>query len=248
MPRKLTLTLPTTSIIDEAPERSQHNNSDILDNVQNVEEVTDGRIVDKETVKMQSETSSQSNSSLNQSISHYSKLSRVTMDITMYKNIFREREAHNVFSSIEDNTNCNQWFYKLNDDTVEGPHSSFEMDQKFKNDILSENTKIKREVDDEYFPLKRLVRRYYNNVLAKKTKNTYRESNLSSKKIRFRKTTMNSTKRCKPEKLEITGREERVVSALPRPKFTFYNNCTNSSDEDDSEPCTPRIRSQTLAN
>lgn len=241
MRRKLTLTTPiiTEHLEDYRQEDTLHNQSD--------EANLEIKNVDNQQKNQKSETTSQCNSSFNQTVSQCSKLSRITMDMAVYRGIFINRDTHNIFSYIDEDINISQWFYISSSGDVKGPFDSFEMDSKFKDLTINDITKLKRDCDDDYFPLSRLVKRYYRNVLAYKHTDPQRASNLSNKMIRFRKGTITSSKRFKPERLEINGREERVVSALPRPTLVFLNNAVNSSD-DDSEPCTSRVRSQTLAN
>lgn len=247
MPRKLTLNTRTTPIIIENLEETQLSSSLVITKPQEPNSQPRNDSPDEIPQNLQSETSSQCNSSFNRTVSHCSRLSRVTMDMAIYKGIFSNRDDHNVFSAIDEDVNCSQWFYKLESGDIEGPYNSFDMDLKFKEHVLTESTKIKRDIDEEYFTLNRLVRRYYSNVLVHRLNNTRRASNVSSKLMQFRKATIGSTKQPKPKILEIPGREERVVSALPRPRLVFLNNAINSSD-DDEEPCPPRMRSQTLAN
>lgn len=248
MQRKLTFTTPVKPIIiAESFEVPFFDDNVDLDSQTEPEIEMDNTVPEKSKVDLKSDSASLHNSSLTQTVSHCSRLSRVTMDMAVYKDILVGREGHNIFSSMDHDIHPTKWFYINNSNSVEGPLDSFEMDKLFKDLSFTEITKVRRKDEEDFFSVKRLVRKYYKSVQICKLENAHRASNLSGKIVRFRKGTMTSTKKFKPENLEISGRDERVTSTLSRPQLVFINKATNSSD-DDGDQFVSRVRSQTMTN
>lgn len=247
MPRKLTHTPRTTPIIIEDIRETQREGSLDLNRPQISRFNIESYLPDVQALNMKSDTASQCDSSIDKSLSYCSKYSRINIDMKVYKSIYNNRDKHNVFTSIDEDPDRDQWYYICQSNEVKGPFDAHEMDHKFNTHILMDNTKVKRERDEKYHLLTGVVRRYYRNVLACPKAQTQRTSNLSSRTIRFRKTTITSIKKCEPESLEINGRDERVGSGLPKPSFAFLNNVVNDSSDDEDESCISRARSQTMA-
>lgn len=172
-----------------------------------------------------------------------SRLSTITVNAEVFRNILANRDSHNIFSSMDEDVDCSRWFYQSGSNEVEGPFDSFEMDNRFKEFKVNEDSKIKREGEEEFVSLVRLIKRYYTNVVAYQDK--ARMSKASSRGGRTHQRPLKSPKKQRPEVLIIYGRDDRVVSAVPRPQLAFFNPTIEHNDEEE-EQLVSRARSQTL--
>ena len=66
------------------------------------------------------------------------------IDKVMFDEIFDKRENHWIFIELEkDNPTEKKWYIKNEDETIEGPFNTFEMDKFFLEQKLQKKSKIK---------------------------------------------------------------------------------------------------------
>lgn len=204
-----------------------------------------------QTLKLQYEIESDSSfcgSALNPTVSHFSKLSRVTMNVNAYKKILQERAEHCVFSYLGEKDSKIKWFFESSEQKEEGPCDSVEMDSLFQGQRLQESTKVRRETEESFYPLSRVIKRYYCKFIADRKAALPEAPIVASTIIRFRKPTLHSVQPPKQKYTLGDNREARVLSTLPRPQLVFFGDESSESDCEDDEIVVSRARSQTLAN
>ena len=127
-------------------------------------------------------------SSIQDTISYCSKLSRVKIDRVLYKQILNDRNHHNIFVELEkENPTEKKWYIKHQSGDILGPYDSFEMDKIFQKNQIQEKTKVKTKFDDSYQFFSRIVKRYYKKVIEVKMNLQKDQSKLSKKVSNFKK-------------------------------------------------------------
>lgn len=188
--------------------------------------------------------------SLSQTVSFCSTLSRTPMAQIIFKDIMGKREAHPVFSELENQRgeeDTSWYFLSDKDRTIKGPLTTMEMDNRFRLGQINEKTKVKRRDEDDYYFFGRLVKRYYKRVLSQQCDLQTRTTGLSSKVIRFKKGIALSRKRgFGLENFATKNREERVISEIPRPNFLHLKDMLPEESDEEDESCYKRIRSNTI--
>lgn len=192
-------------------------------------------------------------SSVSQTVSFLTQLTRVKTDSVFYKEIICNRKEHKIFYELEkDDVKEKKWYF-IEDHTKKfcGPYNCLEMDKFFEIHKINPRTKIKRKVeDDDYFFLSVFVKRYYKNILGEKFNFEKKNLSLSNKFSNFRKGGFLIKKIKFRENYEHSLREERTLSLVTRPNLIYLENMLpEQSDEDeDEEFCYSRMRAQTLVN
>lgn len=158
----------------------------------------------------------------------YSALTRMTIDKTILTDILQNRKSHNIFIELEndeeDSFDEKKWHYMDENERIFGPCSSRTMNERFMLTVLGEKTKIKKKFDDDYYPLKVLIKRYYKKVLCERLNIDIGPRKLSKRTLDFR----NGEKILrrgiipKKERYEPKGRIERVKSDNIRPDFGLF--------------------------
>lgn len=189
-------------------------------------------------------------SSMDNTVSFCSKLSRVTMDKIILQDVMKRRGGHALFVSLEkEDPKEKKWYYidDLNG-SINGPFNSYDMDERFQLHKLNERTRVKTKEEDDYYTFSKMIQRYYKNVLVEQLELEKAPSKLSNKVIMFKKgTTLPNNKRAR-ENFETTNREERVVSMIPRPTFLHLKDMLPADSDEEEESCYQRMRANTLAN
>lgn len=186
-------------------------------------------------------------SSISTTLSFCSNFSRVTTDQVLYRDILRKRKVHRIFLELvpaEEHGDKDWCYISDKDGRVVGPLSTEEMNRRFELNVFSERTQVKKKSEEEYYPLSRLVRRYYKTVLMEKLDMKKGPAQLSSKIIRFKKGEAPTKKPKRREVFEPRNRDQRLGSAIVKPTFNL-NHMLPSVLEGDEEDVQPRWRSNT---
>ena len=186
-------------------------------------------------------------SSIDETISFCSRLSRMTIDRVMFKEIFAKREFHSIFSSQAENIYKRVWYMKNQQNTIEGPFTPLEMDDRFKSRKINMKTLIKHKTDDDYYYLAKLARTYYKNVLSFNHDIEREINNLPNKVVRFRKGFQVSTPEVNLENFAPVCKRERVVSTVPKPNLVFLKNGDMSYQDNEEDQLHIRLRAKTFA-
>lgn len=166
-------------------------------------------------------------STISSSLSMYSALTRMTIDKTILTDIMNNRKNHAVFLDLEDeDIHEKKWHYVDDDGNMYGPFSSKEMNERFSLTVLTETTKIKKKFDDDYYPMKVMIKRYYKRVLCEKLNLEKGPRKLSKRTLDFRNGEKILRKGVVPkkERYEPRGRIDRVRSDNIRPDIGLFNN------------------------
>jgi hypothetical protein len=100
-------------------------------------------------------------SSMQETLSFYTALSRLTIDQCMIDDVLANRHKHYPFVQVEKyKKEKYKWYFKTTKGQISGPLTSVHMDDLFRLDMLEMKSKIKNRQDDDYYPLIRLIRRY----------------------------------------------------------------------------------------
>ena len=186
------------------------------------------------------------NSSINETVSFCSKLSRIKIDRVLYKEILNKRQDHSIFLDLEEeNPIIKKWYYINLDEIIEGPYNSFEMNNFYVKKKINERTKIKRStLDDDYFFLSRYVKRYFKKILEKKLNLEKDKRKISNKIQRFRKGKIEFKKYFTEETefFEAYNREERTHSLLSKPNLVYL---VEDLVDDEDDNCFTRVRAST---
>ena len=101
------------------------------------------------------------NSSMQETLSFYSALSRMTIDRCMIDDILENKHNHHPFVEIEKSKQETfKWYYKTPQGNISGPLTSLRMDDLFRLNMLEIKCKIKTRTDDNFYPLIWLIKRY----------------------------------------------------------------------------------------
>ena len=114
-----------------------------------------------------SEDQSQSQS-LTENLTLCSNLSRVDSFRTLYREVFQKRSLHSPLVELEkDADESFQWYYvEEKGETVFGPFSSSDLDQRFKWGILKEKSKMKSQLEEEYSTFSVHVKKYVSKLIS----------------------------------------------------------------------------------
>ena len=191
------------------------------------------------------------NSSITNTISICSNLSRVGIDKFVIQNILGQRKEHPIFTELEMGENCEakQWYFiEDKDEKILGPFTNTEMDQRFELGVLKEKTKIKKKFEENYSPLMVLVKRYYKNVLSDRIDFEKKDPNkLSNKFIKFHKGEAIKGNLKVKEKYDPRQREERFFSEAIRPKLVDLNHMLPKMEgEEEGSDIYSRMRANTM--
>ena len=151
----------------------------------------------------------------------------MTIDKTILTDIMNNRKNHAIFLELEDeDIDEKKWHYVDDDDNLYGPFSSKEMNERFILTVLTGTTKIKKKFDDDYYPLKVLIKRYYKRVLCEKLNLDTGPKKLSKRTLDFRNGVKILRKGVIPkkERYEPRGRIDRVQSDNVRPDNGLFGN------------------------
>ena len=145
-----------------------------------------------ETVTSKGNEQLDNQSQIDKTLSICSAFSRVTIDQNIYHDIVKNRKTHNVFTDLEEpdaDLKAKVWHYLDEKGNIFGPFSSQQMNDFFQLHKFSDKIKIKKKyVNDDFVPMKLLIKRYYKKILAEKLDiDKTRSKALSKKMVEFRK-------------------------------------------------------------
>ncbi len=188
-------------------------------------------------------------SSIDNTVTFCSTLSRITIDKVILQDIMKKRSGHSIFVSIEkENIKEKKWYY-IDDanESINGPFNCIEMDERFQLHKLNQKTKVKTKEEDDYYHFSKLINRYYKNVLKEQYEIDKGPSQLSNKVKKFKKGVAMLNNKWVKENFETKNREERVVSMLPRPTCLHLKNMLPEDSDEEEESIYQRLRANTLA-
>ena len=172
------------------------------------------------------------NSSMQETLSFYTALSRMTIDQYMVDDILENKHKHHPFVEVEKYKKEKfKWYYKTPKGHISGPLSSLRMDDLFRLDMLEIKSKVKTRSDDNFYPLIWLVKRYCK-VFKEKNQMINRPKKVSNKIMKFKK---GHTARKRPSLVSIenfgfgVGVRTRTKTHAPAPtlelkKFNINKN------------------------
>ena len=177
-----------------------------------------------------------------------SYLSYVTMNVILYRSIFEECSKHSIFTSLDNNSKTKKYFFLSSNNDINGPFSSLEMDNKFKDSRFDNTTAIRTNEDNSYISLSQYVKKYFYRMLANKTNKIQNESPIINISDRLKNTMFKNNKSFERNTSKPENRENRLVTTLPHHNLFFLNEVSNSETETENGNTISRARSLTLVN
>ena len=177
-------------------------------------------------------------SSIAETLTFCSNLSRVDTFRVMYKEVFQKRAKHAPLATLaEDRDEAEEWYYiEDKGERIFGPFNTEDMDQRFKWGVLREKTLVKTKFDEDYKPLAAYVKRYVMKILNDREEPAKSPKRISNKIARFRKGEELAQQSVPVEVFERRNREERVFSHLTRPNFAELPRFVLDGDLAEEEP------------
>lgn len=180
--------------------------------------------------------------SLSQTLSICSAFSRMTIDKGVYIDMMANRKKHDVFLLIEEeNKDEKKWHYIDKNQVYHGPLSSVQMNDLFKFGKLLETDQVKTKYDDDYIPLKLIIKRYYKKLIEENNLKSTKE--LSSATKLFKKGERVGAKIARRETYKNQGRVQRALSDAVKINLVYLNEVENEDGSEDEEPL-PRTRNR----
>ena len=202
--------------------------------------------LDKETQDLTTKESS-----VTQTLTLVSGMSRIQVDSIIFKEIVVKRKNHPIFLKLEtENPKKKKWYF-IDDHTKNymGPYSAEQMNKFFELHRINPRTKVKRRVgDDDYFFFSHMIKRYYKNVLTKDFNLNDKNVSLPNKFSKFQKGEYIVKPIKYRENYQHTQREERTLSLATRPNLVYLTDMLPADSDEDDDNCYSRLRANTLAN
>lgn len=165
-------------------------------------------------------------SEMDESLSFYTALSRLTIDQSLLDDVQENHKNHTPFEALdEDKDETFRWYYQQNNDEIYGPLYAHEMDSRYQLGKFGRKTRVKTREDDSYYPFMNILKRYCKILKSKKLNLDTGPKLLSNKIKKFKKgevvrkrpqfglTTISHEFQSGPIK------EARTRTYAPRPKF-----------------------------
>lgn len=166
--------------------------------------------------------------------SRQSHFSVVSIDPEKIKEIMLNRKKHAIFKGDA------EWWFVDSKSEESGPHSSAKMNSLWALELLNEQTLIKQKGQEEFKPLKALVKKYFANRVS--SENVAEKKHfLPSKKSEARKHAFDMIKN------DNVARPMRVVSDVPKPTLFFYRDNGVKEENEFEDFVGTRMRSNTCS-
>lgn len=180
------------------------------------------KLLDRKSDRMSNNLSD--HKSVSNSLSIYSAFSRVSIDQTFYNDIITNRKKHNLFLELEDdNVQTKKWYYKDEGETIHGPFNSMQMNDFFIFNKLTVNFRVKESYkNDDFIPIKYLIKRYYKKFIAEMDEANKRKPELKNRTKNFKKGDLVMTKSKFKENFKNQGRSERGLSDAVRLNTNYF--------------------------
>ena len=162
--------------------------------------------------------------SFTNTLSIYSAFSRVSVDQTFYNDIITNRRKHNLFLELEEgDANQKKWYYLDESQVIHGPFSSVQMNDFFIFDKLTVKFRVKETYkNDEFIPIKYLIRRYYKKFISEMEEANKRKPELKNRIKNFKKGELIAGKSKFKENFKNQGRQERGFSDAVRLNTNYF--------------------------
>ena len=180
------------------------------------------RLLDRKSDRRSNNTSE--NQSVTNSLSIYSAFSRISVDQTFYNDIITNRKKHNLFLELQDgNLNLKKWYYQDENHMIHGPFNTIQMNDFFIFNKLTVNFKVKEAYkNDDFIPLKYLIKRYYKKFIAEMEEANKHKPELKNRTKNFKKGDLVLTKSKFKENFKNQGRLERGFSDAVRLNTNYF--------------------------
>jgi hypothetical protein len=164
-------------------------------------------------------------SEIDESISFYTALSRLTIDQSLLDDVQVNFRNHSPFETIdEEKDETFRWYYQQNHDEIYGPLFAHEMDSRYQLGKFNRKTRVKTREDDSYYPFINILKRYCKILKSKKLNLDTVPKVLSNKIKKFKK---GEVVRKRPQfglntisnEFQGPSKETRTRTYAPRPKF-----------------------------
>ena len=175
--------------------------------------------------KVRFSNSQRDNTSVTNTLSICSALSRMSMDRSVYVDIVSNRKKHNIFLELEDeDPNLKKWHYLDEKEIIRGPFSSAQMNDFFMLNKLQEKSQVKEAYkNDDFIPFKLLIKRYYKKITSDMEEGKKRRPDLKNGTKNFKKgDLLKLPKRQMKENFKNQGRMERVLTQEVRPSNLYF--------------------------
>ena len=127
-------------------------------------------------------------SSMQETLSFYTALSRLTIDQCMIDDVLANRHKHYPFVQVEKHKKETfKWYYRTPKGQIVGPLTSVRMDDLFRLGMIELKVKIKTRGDDDYYPLVHFIRRYCKIYKEINLGTENRPKKVSNKILKFKK-------------------------------------------------------------
>lgn len=162
--------------------------------------------------------------SFTNTLSIYSAFSRMSVDQTFYNDIITNRRKHNIFLELEEEDPAvRKWYYLDEAQVIHGPFNSVQMNDYFIFNKLTVNFKVKEAYkNDEFIPIKYVIRRYYKKFIAEMEEANRRKPELKNRIKNFKKGEMLAGKTKFRENFKNQGRTERGFSDAVRLNTNYF--------------------------
>ena len=159
------------------------------------------------------------NLSVSNTLSICSAFSRISIDRSVYVDIIGNRKKHDIFLTLEqEDPDDRKWHYLDEREIIRGPFSARQMNDFFIFDKIGDRAMVKESYkDDDFFPLKLLIKRYYKKITAEMDEAKRRKPDLKNRTKLFKKGEYVVPKKKMYENYQNPGRMGRVLTHEVRP-------------------------------
>ena len=168
---------------------------------------------------------SQAPSEIDETLSFYTALSRLTIEQSLLDDVQINHKNHSPFEAIdEEKDETFRWYYEQGNGDIFGPLYSHEMDSRYQLGKFGKKTRVKTREDDSYYPFINILKRYCKILKSKKLKMEDMPKKLSNKIKKFKK---GEVVRKRPifginaisNEFQPVIKESRTRTYAPRPTF-----------------------------
>jgi hypothetical protein len=204
---------------------------------------------------------SKKKSELDDSLSFYTALSRLTIDQSLLDDILTNKANHSPFCTIEKSKDENyKWYFQNESEEIYGPLTAEELDRRYQLGSLSKKCKVKTRGDDSYAPILNYLKRYCKIIKNDKFQPENDRKAFSNKIKQFKKGEIIKGNNHFKNMTEFQGEfvqiepQQRTRTEAPRPVFNLNNLVGNDykkkgkediQEEDEDEIPMTRERAKT---
>ena len=202
-----------------------------------------------------SQSQSRAPSEIDETLSFYTALSRLTIDQSLLDDVQINHKNHSPFDAINEDKDENfRWYYEQKGGEIFGPLHAHEMDSRYQLGIFGKETRVKTRTDDSYYPFINILKRYCKILKTQRLNLDTGPKKLSNKIKKFKK---GEVVRKRPfmnqitSEFQKTAKEGRTRTYAPRPTFDLdsllkeQQNDDQDNEEDLDVPPEGRDRAKT---